>query len=384
MENRLAKILAHKIGQDDLMDLLAATPYNSLIPILVDTMHLKAQQIKAHDILSDIESKKKFYGPSSISQKELCHFQQLFFQIMPCKFESIQLPPIAPLGICSALTKLGQNERLTTIRKSEVVSDSTLFLAAEAALMRKNRCKDPELLYTDINLATFHRLLRLQAFDPSKNWSQHFEILGTITTGRRFGHNSFRNSSIREHIQMWIDFFSLLNKNGYKYQDIVFTFSYIPLVEWIISRYNVDREKLNKNSMKSAYDYFSIYNVSMPRQVYSITEIKNMLVNGGDSVTIYNSIYKFEEEVLKPLRSQNPNVQFFYELNRKQGLGYYNGICFHGSAKNTQGEEIDLIDGGSSDWVGQMLNDSHEITISSSFGVEMGITQFPRNSNDQN
>ena len=140
MEKDLAKVHARKAGQAELPQVLGQMSFNSLTPILVETMRKKSESIGPGDLLREAEGKCEFFGPSAISQRELCRFQQVYFDGMPENFESIQLPPIAPLGICTALTKLGQNERLTTIRKSEVISDSTLALAVQAAIRRKQQC----------------------------------------------------------------------------------------------------------------------------------------------------------------------------------------------------------------------------------------------------
>ena len=376
MHNDLARVHARKIGQGELPEILAGIPFNNLTPILVETMRCKSEQIAPQELMQEAEMKSEFFGPSSISQKELCHFQQLYFQIMPVYFESIQLPPIVPFGICTALTKLGQNERLTTIRKSEVISDSTLALSVQAAIRRKQQRISPEGVYQNVSMATFHRLLRLQKFDIEKCWSQHFEILGTITTGRCQGKNSFRNETVRSHLQMWIDFFNLLNKSGYNYRNILFTFSFVPLIEWILEEYNVCREEVTQNSLKSGYDFFELYHIPFPRQISSVYEIQHFLSGKTKAESIYKQLLKFEEEVLEPLRQFNPNIRFCYEMDRKLGLGYFNGICFHGYATNFSGVCFDLIDGGTSDWVGQMLSDKHEVTVTSSFGVEVGIAQF--------
>lgn len=371
MEKDLAKVHARKVGQTELPQVLADMPFNSLTPILVETMRQKSERIGPGDLLREAEAKCEFFGPSAISQKELCQFQRIYFQGMPDSFDSIQLPPIAPQGICTALTKLGQNERLTTIRKSEVISDSTLALAVQAAIRRKQQCTSPEGVYGDVSFATFHRLLRLQKFDPEKKWSQHFEILGTITTGRRKGKNSFRNDTIRTHVQMWIDFFHRLNQNGYAYRNILFTFSSVALMEWILEEYGIRREEVNQNSLKGGYDFFEVYRIPLPRQIESVREIQSRIPE-----SLFKQLLRFEQEVLEPLRQANPQIRFCYEMDRKLGLGYFNGICFHGFATNLRGEQFDLIDGGSSDWVGQMLSDKHEVTVTSSFGVEVGIAQF--------
>ena len=135
--------------------------------------------------------------------------------------------------------------------------------------------------------------------------------------------------------------------------------------------YNVCREEVNRNSLKDGYDFFEIYRIPLPRQIKSVGEIQSLLPE-----SLFKQLLQFEQEVLEPLQTANPSIRFRYEMDRKLGLGYFNGICFHGFATNLRGEQFDLIDGGSSDWVGQMLSDKHEVTVTSSFGVEVGIAQF--------
>ena len=63
-------------------------------------------------------------------------------------------------------------------------------------------------------------------------------------------------------------------------------------------------------------------------------------------------------------------------MNRKLGFGYFTGLCFHGYATTAAGEEVDLIDGGVSDWTAQLLSDRHELTVSSSLGAELAVRLF--------
>ena len=75
----LAKVHAQKLGQPNLSEHLVAMPFNSLVPILVDTMARKSEQISAIELLREAEMKSAFFAPSNIAQKELCQFQQFFF-----------------------------------------------------------------------------------------------------------------------------------------------------------------------------------------------------------------------------------------------------------------------------------------------------------------
>ncbi len=62
-------------------------------------------------------------------------------------------------------------------------------------------------------------------------------------------------------------------------------------------------------------------------------------------------------------------------MQRKAGLGYYNGICFH-IYSNVNDNKIQLSDGGVSDWCAQLLSDHNEQTVTSGFGAELILKLF--------
>jgi hypothetical protein len=376
MVKKLELIHSKKLGVENIVETLSEASINNLIPILVKLMRDKASEVTPKGLLASYEEKNDIFGNASISQKELNKFQSLFFDVLPKKFESVQLSPIAPLGVCSSITKLSQDVRLSTIRKSEVVSDSTAVLSLEASRRRKKLMCDNKTMYQDVCLATFHRLLRLQQFNKSKGYLQHFEILGTITAGRRQGKNTFINDTIYEHIKMWIEFIRHLNKNRFCFKNVVFTFSHISLMETILNCFHIPREVINSNSLIDSYNYFKEFSVQLPKSVRSIKEIADFLNMNYEVKNLLNILVNFETTVINKLREEFSDVEFRYELDRKLGLGYFNGICFHAFADNLNNETVALIDGGVVDWIKQILSDNREMAVSSSFGVELGINKF--------
>lgn len=376
MDNKLEQIHSQKLTGKNIVESLSSASINSLTPILVKVMKDKASEVVPKALLDSYEEKYDTFGIATISQKELINFQKLFFDMLPNKFESVEFPAVAPLGVCSSITKLSQNVRLSTIRKSEVISDSTVVLSLEASRRRKNYMRDNVSMYKDVCLATFHRLLRLQKFDKSKGYLQHFEILGTITSGRRKGKNSFINDTIHEHIIMWLEFIKHLNNNGFYFKNIVVTFSHIELMEAILTCYHIPREKINSNSLIDNYDYFKEFSVQLPKSVHSINEIAQFTQKYSKSMNLQQIMSSFEFNVICKLREEYPEVEFRYELDRKLGLGYFSDFCFHVFANTVSNETVALIDGGVVDWIKQILSDNHEMAVTSSFGVELGINKF--------
>lgn len=375
-QNDLARFHEKKIDCAGLSELLSEADMNDVVPILAEVFQNKAKMVTPHSLLREAEKRQEFYAPSPISQRELCEFQQLYYQILPENWDAVELPPIMPLGTCASMTGLGQNQRLSTIRAAEVISDSTLALAIVAAQRRKENMKREDTMFNMVNLSTFHRLLRLQKFDADKPWKQHFEILGTLTAGRQPGKNNFVNETILRHVRMWIRFMQELNTDKYCYRNLLFTFSSIPLMEWIMGHWNVPPERVRSNSLHSSFHYFRECGIPLPTRVDSCWELKESLLSDSVGRRVYNAMSRFEETVLLPLRAEFPETVFQYEVDRKLGFGYFSGVCFHGFAENASGVRFDLIDGGSSDWAAKLLSDKKELMVTSSFGVEVGITRF--------
>ena len=84
------------------------------------------------------------------------------------------------------------------------------------------------------------------------------------------------------------------------------------------------------------------------------------------------------EERLKPqvellfskLKEEYPKVNFQIDSERKNGIGYYQTLCFTINATNTKGEKVHLTDGGITDWTQQLLSNKKERYMISAIGSE--------------
>ncbi len=82
------------------------------------------------------------------------------------------------------------------------------------------------------------------------------------------------------------------------------------------------------------------------------------------------------EQVLNPLTVNYPGVSCEIDPDRKTGLGYYVGACFHVYATNEAGAEFELIDGGFTTWTQQVLSNTKERLLISGLGTERLCSQF--------
>jgi hypothetical protein len=116
--------------------------------------------------------------------------------LLPDDFTGVDLSPVAPLGVCSALGPVSQDRVISTVRGSEVVSDPTNVLALEAAL-RRQRSRAPV-----VNLACCHRVLRGQPFDAPGAF-QHFRLFALVSSARDGGSATTEAAMLGAHLRYW-------------------------------------------------------------------------------------------------------------------------------------------------------------------------------------
>jgi hypothetical protein len=93
---------------------------------------------------------------------------------------------------------VGQNRIVSTVRNTEVVSDSTNALAVEAALRRRGQPKTGR-----IDLVACQRQLRAQVFAPGA--AAHFRLFALVSSARDSGSARTEAGMIIRHLAFWHD-----------------------------------------------------------------------------------------------------------------------------------------------------------------------------------
>ena len=137
----LLSLLAEKISPSDLQSLL------------LEVYRQRAQRQTPAAVLADYEN-NRFARPSSTYPVDLLDWENCAFRMLGSDFQPITLSPVAPLGTSSAIALVDQNRVLSTIRNTEVVSDSTNVMALEAAVRRRQLLKKNPKSKEQIHLAT--------------------------------------------------------------------------------------------------------------------------------------------------------------------------------------------------------------------------------------
>lgn len=369
--NQIHEKMNEKVGIPNLIEVLAEKPMRELNPIFIKSFRERVSSIKPNEILQDRESKKEFYGVSPIDQRELVKLEADFYEILPEKFNAVEVSPISPLGLNSVITKVSQDITLSAIRGSEVISDPTTSLALECAIRRKQQLANEDTRMELINLATAQRVLRLQPFDKDKGYEQHFKLFGLCTGGRDKGDASFVVDSAIEHVSIWLDLIKHLRDDSYDFGNISVNFSDIRVLEKLITKLSLPREEINKNSFNEDFDFFKEYDIRIPKEISSMQEINTELFEQyglDDKITYLSAL---EQRIIHPLKEKYPEFNFYLDFARKGGLGYYQNVCFHIFASNLNGRKIPLADGGSVDWLEKFLSSNKEYAFTSGFGAEL-------------
>ena len=295
----LASLLAERLEPTDMQSLLLEV-YRRLV-----------RRRSTASLLVDY-SRNRFVEPSAISPAEYVEWDRHALSVLPQGVQAIELSPLCPLGASAALAGLEQDRVISTIRNTEVLSDSTNVLALEAAVRRRALKKGAARSGEPVHLAASHRLVRGQRYaDP--RFAQHFKVFSVCSAGRDGGGFRFEVDALELHISFYL----------------------VAIRDFLGPSVTLD---------------------------VSLT-----LLDSGATLT------GAAEALLGKLRTRF-GVAALMDPARTAGRGYYRTACFwiHGSSGD--GEKSQLCDGGCVDWTQRLLSDAKERLVISGVGSDRVCT----------
>ena len=179
-----------RTAHDALRDGLPGADLRSL---LLDVASERAANRSPSAVLEQYRS-DRFCTPSPVDAVAIATAEAAALQAVSSTFRAIQLSPVSPLATSSSMSQVPQNNVVTTMRLTEVLSDPTNMLALEAALERRVDTT------TTVRLAAKHRVLRAQRFEGPRSFA-HFSLLGMVSAGRDQGDRGFEVAELIRHIQ---------------------------------------------------------------------------------------------------------------------------------------------------------------------------------------
>jgi hypothetical protein len=311
MSNKIVERILREVGIKDLVERLSEGLNPSDLQSLLITVYKRRAELLAPRDLVNQYQHNRFVQPSQASPTALLEFDRLAYSLLPPDFEPIELSPVAPLGTCSAMSTVSQNNVVSTIRSTEVCSDSTNVLALECARRRRFALRDDARAPDRIKLCASHRLLRAQRFEGPASFS-HFRLFGLCTAGCDEGSFKFETDVLTEQIDFYVRLLSAASELGYKVKDIR------------VSVTALDERRLGV----------------------------------------------LRTNVLNLLSLKYPSIAFGFDHDRQSGRGYYGDACFGIYARNQSGTDYFLVDGGFTTWTQQLLSNRKERLLISGMGSE--------------
>ena len=197
ISDRVAKKTGYTNLLDDLSKKLSASELNTL---LLELFRIRSGKITPAELLRQFE-KNRFAAPSDVDTIHFVEFELRCLKLASSKgFVTVTLSPLAPIGTCSAVAFVDQNNVVSALRGTEVVSDATNVFAILIA-------KESKKNHGIIKYAATHRHVRSQSLS-NPAFTPHFGIFCLATGGRDTGSFSFELDQLFDHITTHLSVFA--------------------------------------------------------------------------------------------------------------------------------------------------------------------------------
>lgn len=150
----------------------------------------------------------RFVRPSKADPRVLNAIEAAAFEAAE-GFTPITPAPLAPLAACASVATVSQNKIVTTMRGSEVASDTSNWLALECAVRRAADPRGPA-----VALCASQRLVRAQALERPE-FTAHFQLFATVMAGRDPGGRAFETDAIVRTIGVQLTLLRRLAERGF-------------------------------------------------------------------------------------------------------------------------------------------------------------------------
>jgi hypothetical protein len=201
--------IIERVGAAAFEQLATGLAGSDLHSVLLEVMQHRARSRTPADVLGQY-LRDGFCAPAAIDLRT-SHEVDGHLLAAADGFEALDLSPVAPLGVSSAVAQTGQNRVLSALRMTEVVSDPTNVLALECARRLRTDWETP------VHLATSQRVLRAQPVPKLPGYGQHFRIFVLASGGREAKDHAFTVQACALQIRTMLVALDRLEQNGYAF-----------------------------------------------------------------------------------------------------------------------------------------------------------------------
>jgi len=199
--NDISKLIGKK-EYTYLIDELQKFSRSELNTLLLELFRKRTKKITPTELLNHFE-KNRFAAPSSVDTIAFKELEMRCLKLAEQKnFTSVTLSPLTSFGTCSAVGFVDQNNIVSALRGTEVVSDATNVFALLMAQELKKRKDNPTIKY-----ATTQRHVRGQALS-NHAFTAHFGVFCLATGGMDTGNFSFELEHLLEHMHLHLSLLS--------------------------------------------------------------------------------------------------------------------------------------------------------------------------------
>ena len=198
--------------------------------LLLEVMRRRAAARTPADVLAQYR-RDRFTGPAVVDQRVAVAMDGHLLAAAE-GFDAIELSPLAPLGVCSAVAPTDQHRVVSALRGTEVVSDPTNVLALECAVRLRAGGADGAGGGTDgaggargaggataVHLATSQRVVRAQPAPRYPGAAQHFRLFALGSGGIEAKDHAFTVETLARHVRALTAGLDRLEQHGYAFGD---------------------------------------------------------------------------------------------------------------------------------------------------------------------
>lgn len=222
MKSIVERILS-EIGDKELLNKLLSLSKSDFNSLMLKVYHTYSCKTKPQEVLKSFDV-NRFSVPSEVDAVKYHTLEtELLAQAQKNEIWSIVLSPAAPLSSCSAFGYVDQNNVVSALRGTEILSDPTNMLAIIIA----NKLKSGEVDNNNqLHYCTTARVLRAQAFPAMRGYYAHFGLFCIVSSGKDVGSYECEQALFIKHLEYYNSFFKdkynaglsivLSKRRGYK------------------------------------------------------------------------------------------------------------------------------------------------------------------------
>ena len=191
--------------------LTGGLPASRLWSLLLDVAEARAVRRRPAELMEQWD-RDRFVQPGIVDQRTFVDIDGHLLTAASA-FESIELSPVAPLGVCAIMGHASQHKVLSALRGTELVADPTNVMALECA---RRLHRDPGAI---VRLATSHRCVRAQPVPKRRGLSANFRIFCLAAAGVERQSHAFVVDAMAEQMKVMLDVLDRLEKHGFAFPD---------------------------------------------------------------------------------------------------------------------------------------------------------------------